>query len=265
MGSIIPAMNTESKPSKFVHGIPTRDDVKDPAYRQIVLDHNKAWTNGDFLQMATLAERLHFFEHDPSTEAGQLFALNAQMAAKSDAAVTFNGQYLMFYYRPPETKTHLHGIPFPSLWDTDKIRTFRGFADRTAARRELFGAFDLGRWQSAVIVNGVRIFFDGIGNFNSESRLPSWLVNLLGRRVFVEDEIQEPEQWAVDEQEISHYFLTSSRYNRTDWKVEGFSYMGFDDPEQLRTILTQKPPLVEMRRIELEETARQENRARRVR
>lgn len=265
-------MSTESKPAQFVHGIPTRDDVKDPAYRQLVLDHNGAWANGDFLQMAILAERLHSFEHDPSTEAGQLFDLNAQMAAKSDAAVTFNGQYLLFYFRQTiflpdatEARTHLHGIPLPSLCDPSRRETFRGFADRTAARRELSGMFDLGRWREAVTVNGVRLSSDGLGNFNAESQLPIWLVNLLGRRVVWGDEIQEPEQWALDEQEISDYFLTLSRPNRTDWKVEGFSYMGFDDPEQLRAVLTQKPLLAEMRRIESEEITRQENRARRVR
>lgn len=248
-----------------MHGIPTRDDVKDPAYRQFALDYNGAWTKRDFLKMAILAIRLHFFEHNPSTEAGQLFNLNAQITATSDAAVTFNSQYLLFYYRPPETKTYLHEIPFPSLWNPDKIRTFRGFADRTAARRELLGIFDLGRWQRAVIVNGVRISFDGFGNFNAESQLPIWLVNLLGRKVFVGDNIQEPEKWAIDEQEISYYFLTSSRYNRTGWKVEGFSYMGFDDPERLRAILTQKPLLVAIQRIELEEITRKENRAQRAR
>lgn len=257
-------MSTESKPSKFVHGIPTRDDVKDPAYRQLVLDHNGAWANGDFLQMAILAGRLHFFEHDPSTEAGQLFDLNAQTAETSDAAVTFNGQYLLFYYRPPETRTYLHGIPLPSLCDPSRRETFWGFADRTAASRELLGMFDLGTWQEVVIVNGVRISFDGFGNFNAESQLPIWLVNLLGRRVVWGDEIQGPEKWAVDEQEISYYFLTSSRHNRTIWEVEGFSYMGFDDPEGLRAVLTQKPPLVEMRRLELEEITRQQNRARRA-
>lgn len=251
-----------------MHGSPTRDDVKDPAYRQLVLDHNGTWGKRNFLQMAILGIRLHFFEHNPSTEAGQLFDLNAQTAATSDAAVTFNGQYLMFYHRQTpylpdkrETRTYLHGIPLSSLCDPSRRETFRGFADRTAARRELLDMFDLGRRQKAIIVNGVRISFDGFGNFNAESQLPIWLVNLLGRRVVWGDEIQEPEKWAVDEQKISYYFLTSSRYNRTDWEVEGFSYMGFDDPKRLRVVLTQKPLLVEMRRLELKEITRQENRA----